>query len=113
MQDRIPLSVAMADLNRDGKTDLVFENDTASVNVLIGNGDGTFQPPITYSSGGYASSATVADVNSDGKLDIIATNQCADAGCQYGSIEILMGNGDGTFPGVLGQAATPQSYKEI
>jgi hypothetical protein len=99
-----PLSVAVADLNGDGKPDLIFENFAGSVNVLIANGDGTFQSPVSYSSGGYGSTATVADVNSDGKPDLITTNQCADASCQYGSIEVLLGKGDGTFRGVLGQA---------
>jgi hypothetical protein len=100
-----PLAVAVGDVNGDGKPDLIFENSTAAVNLLIGNGDGTFQPPVSYSSGGYSSTATVADVNSDGKLDLITTNQCADGSCQYGSIEVLLGKGDGTFRGVVGQVS--------
>jgi hypothetical protein len=77
-------SATSADLNGDGKPDLVVANycqSTActigSVGVLLGNGDGTFQPAVTYSSGGYAAtSVAVADVNGDGKPDIIVANVC-------------------------------------
>lgn len=108
-----PLSVAVADINGDGKPDLIFEDSAASVNVLIGSGDGTFQPPVSYSSGGYGSTAIVADVNSDGKVDLITTNQCADGSCQYGSIEVLLGKGDGTFHGVVGQLSGGQNWEVL
>lgn len=48
-------SVAVADLNGDGKPDLVVTNGNAhTVSVLLGNGNGTFQSPVSYSSGGVA-----------------------------------------------------------
>jgi hypothetical protein len=67
--------------------------------VLLGNGDGTFQPAATYASGGSAASVAVADVNGDGKPDLVVANYCADKAenCGYGSIGVLLGNGDGTF----------------
>src|SRR5579862_1372572 len=53
------LSVAAADLNGDSKTDLVLAdpcNDNrclnGSVSVLLGNGDGSFQPAVSYNAGG-------------------------------------------------------------
>jgi FG-GAP-like repeat/FG-GAP repeat len=105
-------SVAVADVNGDGKPDVVVANlyfaisgsgDKGSVGVLLGNGDGTFQPAVTYSSGAYeADSVAVADINNDGKLDVLVANQCADAKCaKEGTIGVLLGNGDGTFQAVV------------
>jgi hypothetical protein len=98
--------LAVADINGDGKPDLIVE-DTAccnsangAVSVLLGNGDGTFQPVVTYKSGagGWGTSVAVADVNGDGKPDIVATDQCASANClNNGLVAVLLGNGDGTF----------------
>jgi hypothetical protein len=75
-----PRSVVIADVNTDGKPDLVVANECASytctagtVGVLVGNGNGTFQPAVAYSSGGLALGAAVADVNGDGKLDVVVT----------------------------------------
>src|SRR5438309_1816788 len=74
-------SVAVADVNGDGKPDLLVAhfcsgpiNCDGFVGVLLGNGDGTFQPAVTYSSGGqYASAVVVADANGDGKPDMLVT----------------------------------------
>ena len=72
-------SIAVADVNGDGKPDLLVANsDSSSVDVLLGNGDGTFQTAVSYSSGGYnPDSIAVGDVNGDGKPDIVAANECA------------------------------------
>ncbi len=88
--------VAVADLNGDGKMDLVvvtnpFPTGNGAIDVLLGNGDGTFQSPLSYSVGKDAASVAVADVNGDGNLDLVVAN----SGDQ--TIGLLMGNGDGTF----------------
>src|SRR5438132_1247119 len=99
--------MAVADVNGDGKPDLVVANacgssstcSTGGVAVLIGNGDGTFQAPMNYASGGaFAYSVAVADVNGDGKPDVVVANNCANSSnCPSGSVGVLLGNGDGTF----------------
>jgi hypothetical protein len=100
-------SVAIADVNGDGKLDLVVANcgsntqsncvstsNTGNVAVLLGNGDGTFQPAVAYSLGtSGATSVAVADVNGDGKLDLIVATGLSTAG----EVGVLFGNGDGTF----------------
>jgi hypothetical protein len=105
-----PVAVAAADVNGDGKPDLVVANSCAEnssdcsygegvVGVLLGNGDGTFRPAVTYDSGGIAANFVAAgDVNGDGKLDLVVTNYCVSSGCGgIGAASILLGNGDGTF----------------
>jgi Bacterial Ig-like domain (group 3)/FG-GAP-like repeat len=94
-------SLALADVNEDGKTDVLVANDNnPTVGVLLGNGDGTFQPVVTYNSGGnVAQSVAVADVNGDGKFDLLVGNQ-ANPSATHGSVGVLLGNGDGTFQAV-------------
>jgi hypothetical protein len=68
------------------------------VGVLLGNGDGTFQPAVAYSSSGqYAFAVAIADLNADGKLDVVVTNACANPSCPTGSVGVLFGNGNGTL----------------
>ena len=70
---------SIADVNGDGKPDLVVANQCAdgncssgSIGVLLSNGDGTFQSAVTYNSGGiYSFSDGFADVNGDGKPDLL------------------------------------------
>jgi hypothetical protein len=61
------------DVNGDGKLDLINDaNGYVSALVMLGNGDGTFQPPSAYSAGGqvYSGNIVVGDFNSDGIGDV-------------------------------------------
>ena len=83
--------LAVGDFNGDGKVDLVASCGNSTVNVLLGNGDGTFQSPVPYDVGNNAASVAVADFNGDGMLDIATANQTDN------TISVLLGKGDGTF----------------
>lgn len=88
-----PYSVAIGDLNGDAKPDLAVTNDNSNtVSVLIGNGDGTFQGAVNYIVGTGPSHVAIGDLNGDAKLDLAVTNS-------FGGtlVSLLLGNGDGTF----------------
>jgi hypothetical protein len=63
--------VRSGDFNGDGKVDLAVTNlDTSQVSVLLGNGDGTFQDPVDWTTLASPYSLAIGDFNSDGSLDI-------------------------------------------
>ncbi|MBR0828506.1 VCBS repeat-containing protein [Bradyrhizobium manausense] len=87
-----PISVAIGDVNGDGKPDLAtadYSVNTAS--VLLGNGNGTFQAAASYAAGSQPGLVQVADLNGDGRQDIVVANQTSN------DLSVLLGNGDGTF----------------
>ncbi len=94
----VPYAVTTGDFNGDGKIDLAVANydqthSTGTVQILLGNGNGTFTVGNAYSWTRCSPiSIAVADFNSDGKLDLAVTNY------NGGTVSILPGNGDGTFP---------------
>src|SRR4029077_19377911 len=107
-----PDGVAIADLRGIGKADIVVANSSTSitinqgdVGVLIGNGDGTFQPVVAYPASLFGAAAIkVADMDGDGKLDVIVVNCSATSGsCKggNGNVGVLLGKGDGTLKPVV------------
>jgi uncharacterized repeat protein (TIGR01451 family) len=89
-----PIGITFGDFNGDGKQDIAVA-DGQDVSILLGNGDGTFQPAANYSAGNSPSAIAIGDFNGDGKLDLAAFEPAGNAG--NGSVSILLGNGDGTF----------------
>jgi YD repeat-containing protein len=90
-----PNSIAAADLNGDGRVDLVagrnLEGSGDNLIVFIGNGDGTFQLPRPYQSGVGTMSVAVGDLNGDGMMDVAAASTISN------DVTIFFGNGDGTL----------------
>jgi hypothetical protein len=89
-------SAVVGDINGDGHADIVtyggFYNYYGQFPlgyVFLGNGDGTFQSPLSYSPGVLQQSIALGDFNGDGKMDIAAPNA------------VFLGNGDGTFQAPL------------
>ncbi len=85
----LPMAIAAADFNHDGKLDLVVNLNPNGIAVMLGNGDGTFQSAVTYPTDQLPSGLTVADLNGDGIPDVIATGD---------KVDVFLGKGDGTFP---------------
>jgi len=90
-------SVATGDLNGDGNADIVFNTFQGEYEgVLLGNGDGTFQPVRTINiqplDQAIPTAVAVGDMNGDGKPDLVITRTWP-----QGAVQILPGNGDGTF----------------
>ena len=84
--------IITADLRHNGRLDLiVVNNETLDISVLLGNGDGTFQPATNYVLNYSADTAVAADFDGDGNIDIIAGDLYAQ------DIEFLKGNGNGTL----------------
>ena len=66
-------------------------NGSNTVSVLLGNGDGTFQPKVDYETGTYPTSVAVGDFNGDGRADLAVANSVSN------NVSVLLGNGNGTF----------------
>lgn len=85
-------SIAIADLNVDGISDIVTANfSNNDISVLLGRGDTTFQAQQRFVVGSSPQSMAVADLNADRIPDIITANLFSN------DISVLIGNGDGTF----------------
>jgi len=89
---------ATASLRHNGILDLVFGGvGTNAVYVMLGNGDGTFQTPIAYSTTAHSFMIALGDFTGDGRIDVADLEGTSSQGVVCDCIEVLPGNGDGTF----------------
>ncbi len=105
------LGVVIADVNGDGKPDIIAPESGASgssVDVYLGTGSGTFGPAQNFTCSSESASVSqpyavaVADMNGDGNPDIVTANF-------GGNISVLLGDGSGQFgaPSVYAAGSEP------
>jgi len=93
-------AVAEGDFNKDGKQDLAVGVSGGQVMILLGNGNGSFAAPVSYSVAPPVTQLIAADVNADGYADLLVL--------AAGGFYVLLNNGNGTFaaPAYYGAASS-------
>ncbi len=87
-----PYTVAMGDLNSDGKPDLAVANGSNNtVSILLGDGTGAFGPATSFAGEGETRFVAMGDLNGDGKPDLAVANDSSN------TVSILLGDGTGAF----------------
>jgi hypothetical protein len=111
-------SIVAADFNGDGNSDLAVTNYcatgtsplvctgsfTGTVSVLLGKGDGTFQPATTFPVGAAPNGIAAAALQSGGNIDLLVTDAAYNQPT-FGTLWVLPGKGDGTFQTPVGYPA--------
>ena len=106
LQNELVSNISIADINNDGKSDLVLSSEevqgtgisTGGILTMTGNGDGTFNPPSQIATGNFFFGMQVADMNNDGNADIVATlYEPTSYPLHYDGLVTLLGYGNGQF----------------
>lgn len=106
--DRV-IDVLAADLNGDGKSDLITTTyNDSSINVRLGNGDGSFKNLTSISTHAYPRDVHAGDFNGDGKIDLMSANYDGSA-----SVSVYIGAGDGSFAGPVSYAAAGIAHVKV
>ena len=93
----------VGDFTGDGRTDLAIANAASNdVSVLLGNGDGTFEPQVTYPVGSKPFGLVAGDFNGDGRTDLATANSGSN------NVSVLLNLG-GTFVAPGSSVTTPQA----
>jgi FG-GAP-like repeat len=115
----IATSFTTADFNKDDKLDFaaVFQIASGEVGVFLGTGEGTFQAPTLYSSVDSPDYISATDVDGDNNIDLVLGESggglfAPDPGTIFGSggLQVLFGNGNGTFRGAINYNAGSSTY---
>jgi uncharacterized repeat protein (TIGR01451 family) len=106
-----PSAVVVGDFNGDGKPDLAVANSgSGNVSILLGSGNGTFQPASNFDAGmSKPSVLAIGDFNHDGKVDLAVFQPGDSTNGVAGAVSILLGNGDGTFQAAKTTSLTAQA----
>jgi FG-GAP-like repeat/FG-GAP repeat len=103
-------TVAIGDLNNDGKDDLAVAIGTSTqsdgVSLLLNNGDGTFAVPVNFATDAGATPyrAALGDLNGDGRTDLAVVS------LDLGGVNVLLRNADGTFATAVTYKAASQIF---
>lgn len=95
----LAVGVAVADINGDGKADLITPGQVSKVSVLLGNANGTFAAAtnLNIATNYTCQFVAIGDLNGDGKPDIVAGAYNYNNSYSYSCVSTLLGNNDGTF----------------
>ena len=106
---------AFADLNGDGKMDIVVSGSSADgttpeLAIALGNGDGTFMPPtiLVFQGFGFPAAPALANFTGGGKMDLYLNGVTEGTG-----MGIFPGNGDGTFQTISNGDGTVSAPQQI
>jgi hypothetical protein len=99
-----PRTVAAGDFDGDGSPDLAICDfgdpttaDNGNVSILLGNGNGTFQPAVSLSAVNNCTAVAAGDFDSNGRSDLLVSRSGDSTAGDDGGATVFMSNGDGTF----------------